>query len=83
MAALTPVYLHRFGGGYGLRYILFLVSNADQNDTVTISELDAVTDTVGVDMTDGAALTCTEATNVVTITSAVTDHDCLILVSGN
>jgi hypothetical protein len=83
MASLTPIYLWRGGGDFGLRERLVRVNNADQNDTTTISELDVIIDTVGINAVDGAALTCTEATNVVTITSAITDKDCLILVSGS
>ena len=84
MASLTPIYVWRWGSGYGLRYILLIVKDADTNDTVTVSELTAITDTVGIKMDDGSALTCTEATNVVTITTAaMADEDCLILVSGD
>ena len=84
MASLTPIYIKRVGtSGYGLRYKLFIVENASQNDTVTVDELDTVIDTVALQMDDGAAVTCTEATNVVTISGALTSKDCLILVSGH
>jgi len=39
MASLTPIYIARYGGGYGLRYRLFVVEDATSADTVTVNEL--------------------------------------------
>ena len=50
---------------------------------MTVSELSKITDTVALEMETGAALACTEATNVVTIGGAVTSLDCIIMVSGS
>jgi hypothetical protein len=83
LAALTPIYIGRYGGGYGLRYKWIIVSAASQNDTVTVSELDTITDTVAVQMDTGAEVTCSEATNVVTVAGALTSKDLMILVSGH
>lgn len=83
MASLTPIYLYRYGGGYGLRYCLFIVENATSADTVTVNEVGTVEDTMAFQMDTGAAVACTEATNVVTVGGAITSLDLIILVSGH
>lgn len=85
MTVLTPIYVWRSPSGYGLRERLVMVSDADADDTVTISELDDVTDTVAISLLDGAAVTCSESGNEVTVdpSGSLSNSDVLILVSGN
>jgi hypothetical protein len=86
MASLTPIYKARYGSeGYGLRFREVVVEDADADDTVTISELSSITDTVALSLVDGGAVACSEATNVVTIdpAGALSGEDVRIIVSGH
>lgn len=83
MASRTPTIVYRGGmHGTGLRYISFTVDDADASDTVTISELDTIKDTIGVRLDTGAEVDCTEATNVVTIGSGPSSTPMYITVTG-
>lgn len=53
-----------------LRYVVFEASPIDTDDTVTVGELSAVTAAAAFRLDTGAKLTTTEATNIVTITTA-------------
>ena len=68
--------------GIGLRYLILEVDNATAADTVTVGELTAVTDTVCLQLDSGAEVSCTEATNVVTIGAGPAASPLLIIVSG-
>ena len=84
MADLTEKTVYRGGAtGYGLKYKLIEVDNATTADTVTVGELTTILDTVAVDLSTGADVACTEATNVVTIGGAVASVPLSILVIGH
>jgi hypothetical protein len=54
-------------------------------DTVTLAEFDsgvALKKGVLMNQKDGAEITCTVATNVVTVTGAATDETCVLFVFG-
>lgn len=57
-------------GAAGLCYIVFEARPIDTDDTVTLGELSVVTAAAAFRLDTGAELTTTEATNVVTITTA-------------
>jgi len=57
-------------GATGKRYIVAEALDVDTNDTVTFGEFTAVTAAAAFQLNTGAELTTTEATNVVTITTA-------------
>ena len=83
MADLTERIVYRGGAtGYGLKYKVIEVDEATSADTVTVGELTKILDTNAFDLSTGAAVACTEATNVVTIGGAVTDVPMLIIVVG-
>ena len=82
MAALTANIVWRSGTGEGLKYLLATVKSATSADTWTVSEWTKVEDTQCLQLDTGAALACTEATNVVTVGGAVTTVPLVILVSG-
>ena len=87
MAALSYVVVFRGGMGgasYGLRYLILEVESADADDTVTVSEYTTVKDTVAIELDTGAEVSCSEATNVITIdpAGALSDKPVSILVSG-
>ena len=83
MADLTERIVHRSGAsGYGLKYKLLEVEDATVADTVTVGELSIIKDTVCLRLDTGAEVTCTEATNIVTIGAGPADTPLLILVSG-
>lgn len=83
MASLSYVVVHRSGSrGYGLKYLILEVEQADANDTVTIDEFNVVADTLALETDSGAEVACTEATNVVTIGGAISDKPLAIMVSG-
>jgi len=65
------------------RYIVCEAYPIDTDDTVTIGELHAITDAKAWRLDTGANITCTVATNVVTITQAtLTDVPVLITATG-
>jgi len=83
MGDLTEKTVYRGGAtGYGLKYKLIEVNDATTADTVTVGELSTIIDTQALDLSTGAAVDCTEATNVVTIGGAVASVPMAILVSG-
>jgi len=84
MAQLTYTIVHRGGArGFGLKYLLLEVAQADSADTVDVSEFDnAVKDTVCLEMDTGAELACTESGTTITVGGAVTNKPLTILVSG-
>lgn len=83
MADLDYVVVHRGGTrGYGLRYLVLEVESATTADTVTIDEVNVVSDTLALETDSGAAVACTEATNVVTVSGAVAAKPLVIMVSG-
>lgn len=55
---------------------------ASTNETITTDGLGALVAAVGIRKDTGAAITCTVATTVVTITSTLTDIPVVVLVSG-
>jgi len=70
-------------GDTGLCYIAFEASPVDTNDTVTLGELSKITDAKTWRLDTGANITCTVATNVVTITQAsLTDVRIVGLATG-
>jgi len=71
MTDLTEVVVHRGGlRGYGLKYLVLEVSSASADDTVTVGELGTVKDAVAFEMDTGVEVSCSEATNVVTVDPA-------------
>jgi len=78
--AETILYRGRLGST-GLRYVLCEATPIDTNDTVTIGELKVVTDAKAWRLDTGANITCSVATNVVTITQA-TLTDVLVLITA-
>ena len=84
MADLTEKTVYRGGAtGYGLKYKVIEVDAATTADTVTVGELSTILDTQALDLSTGAAVACTEATNVVTIGGAVAAVPLLIIVTGH
>jgi len=85
LADLTETVVYRGGmRGYGLKYLVLEVENASVDDTVTVGELTTIKDTVAFELDDGAAVPCTETTNVITIDTGGTlaNKPLAILVSG-
>jgi len=80
--AETVVYRGKLGA-VGLRYVVCEVIAVTTNDTVTIGEMTDITVAVAFRLDTGAALTCTDATNVVTITTAaITNIPALVVATG-
>ena len=66
-----------------LKKVVLVESTVSTNDTVPITELSTITSAVVLNATSGATLTCSVATNVVTITqSTQTNVKCIILALG-
>lgn len=86
MASLDYTVVYRGGmRGYGLKYLIIEVEQADADDTVEVDEFsNAVKDTVGLETDSGAEVSCTESGTTVTIDSggALSDKPVTILVSG-
>jgi hypothetical protein len=79
---LTVVYRASLGAT-GKRYIIGEASSIATDDTVTFGEFTAVTDAAAFRLDNGAELTTTEATNVVTITTAaVTGLKIMVAATG-
>jgi len=84
MSDLTEKIVYRGGAtGYGLKYKVIEVNSATTADTVTVGELSTILDTVALDLSTGASVACTEATNVVTIGGAIAAVPILITVAGH
>jgi len=80
--AETVVYRGKLGT-VGLRYVVCEVIAASTNDTVTIGEMTDITAASAWRLDTGATLTNTDATNVVTITTAaITNIPVLIVATG-
>ena len=85
MADLTETVVYRGGmRGAGLKYLVFEAASASADDTVTVGELAAIKDTVAIELDSGAEVTCSEATNVVTVDpgGALASKPIAVLVSG-
>ena len=66
-----------------LKKYYLIESTVTMNDTITIAELTTVTAADIRNLDTGAAITCTVATNVITVTGAATAVKCIILVVGS
>jgi hypothetical protein len=55
------------------RYILFTADDVSQNDTITIDSVTTIHGSAIFNRETGAEITCTEATNVITVTGAATN----------
>ena len=85
MTDLVEVVVHRGGmRGYGLKYLIVEVESASADDTVTVGELSTVKDTVAFEMDTGAAVSCTESGNVVTVdpSGSLSSKPVVLMVSG-
>lgn len=84
MTDRTETIVHRGKlGAVGLRYVVCEVIAASTNDTITIGEMTDITSANAWRLDTGAVLTCTDATNVVTITSAaLTNVPVVVLATG-
>ena len=82
MAALTYVLKSRSWISPGLGYCVLTVALATTGDTVTVTELTTIQDTVAVRLDTGNAVLCSEATNVVTIGATAVASPMLIVVTG-
>ena len=83
MAALTATTVYRGGmRGSGLKYLVMEVEEATAGDTLTVGELTSIKDTTALRLDTGAAVDCTEATNVVTIGAGPASTPMQITVSG-
>lgn len=82
MASLTPIYIIHRSPAYGLGTCLVLVKNATAADTVTVADFDDVVGVTAIRLDTGAAITPTEATNIVTIPAGPSNTDIMLLVSG-
>ena len=82
MAALTYVLKSRSWISPGLGYCVITVALATAADTMTVTELTNIKDTVAVRLDTGAEVPCTEAANVVTIGAGPADTPLLIVVTG-
>lgn len=84
MADVSETILYRGRlGATGLRYVVFEASPVDTSDTITIAELTALTDAKCWRLDTGANITCTVATNIVTVTQAtLTDVRVVGLATG-
>ena len=84
MADVTETVVYRAKlGSIGIRYLVCEAQPIDTNDIVTLGELNAITSAKAWRTDTGANITCTTATNVVTITeSSLTDVPIVILATG-
>ena len=71
MVDVAEIVVHRgLLANVAKRYIVFEAYPVDTNDTVTLGDMAALTSAHCWRLDTGAVLTCTVATNVVTVTSA-------------
>lgn len=84
MADVDEVVVYRGRrGATGYLYIVAEASPVDTNDTVTLGDLASITHAECFRLDTGASITCTTATNVVTITqAALTDIPVLVVATG-
>lgn len=82
MADIVETVLFRSNPVSGIKVLVAKGLCAAQNDTMTLSELTAVIAAAAFSMHDGAEATTTEATNVVTITQALTNIPVIVIVTG-
>jgi len=78
----TEITIYENAPTTGLGYGVYTATIAAQNDTVTLSNFDTLIDGAVIKLEDNSALTFTLATNVVTVTSSVTDEKVLIIMVG-
>ncbi len=82
MTDQTEITIYENAPTTGLGYGVYTATIAAQNDTVTLSNFDTLIDGAVIKLEDNSALTFTLATNVVTVTSSVTDEKVLIIMVG-
>jgi len=83
MADLTETVLWRGGPPVGIRVRLIKHDAVDTDDTLTVGELTKLLHAEAFRMDTGASITCTIATNVVTVTQAgMTDIPVLVCCTG-
>jgi hypothetical protein len=68
-------------GSVGLRYLVCEIIAVDTDDTVTLGEMHVITAGSAWRLDTGAALTCTVATNVVTVTTAALSNVPVVIVA--
>ena len=83
MAALEYTIVFRSGArGAGLKVLALEIVSATAADTVTVAEFIKVSNSLAFRLDTGGTVTCTEATNVVTIGAGPATTPMLIVVAG-
>jgi uncharacterized integral membrane protein len=83
MTDITEVIVYRAGlRGAGLKYLIAEVEGVTTSDTVTIGEMTEIKAAACIRIDTGSLCTVTTATNVVTVTGAVTNAPLVLIVSG-